>query len=223
VQVRAHRRHKQLVAAGKTDDFDSVLFDMQERDRKDSSRAVGPLAKPADAVIIDSTEITVEGVVNVIIKSINVSPFVIPQPLLSQCHPLPTAVRKDGNGRIYAFWAMAFGVAEWFLIREREGRLPVCLDREATIEIAQYLDEAYGLTNVERPDVEGPKQVFVSETLLIIWKNLACTSCKRCDLHLSVSPEELATWARRNGYIEDVLQTFFNEHGCIKMGKKRRC
>ncbi|MDE2010286.1 MAG: phosphotransferase [Candidatus Omnitrophica bacterium] len=138
--------------------------------------------------------------------------FTVPQSLLSSRHPLPTSVRHDSQGRIYAFWAMAFGLAEWFLERQKENRLPVLLDRQATVEIAKYLDDAYGLTNVERSGTGISVRDIVNyleEIGLVRRENGGLYA-------LAASPEALATWARRNVYIEKDLAAFFNARGGIK-------
>lgn len=70
VEERAQRRYRELVAAGKSVDIVQLRADMQDRDQKDFSRAVGPLKKAEDAIIIDSTGLNVEGTVDVIMKYI---------------------------------------------------------------------------------------------------------------------------------------------------------
>jgi CMP/dCMP kinase len=55
-EVRAQRRCEELRAAGETVDIEQVLADMNNRDHRDSHRAVAPLIKPVDAI-----EITTEG------------------------------------------------------------------------------------------------------------------------------------------------------------------
>ncbi|NNM84266.1 MAG: (d)CMP kinase [Phycisphaerales bacterium] len=64
VRVRAKRRQQQLAAGGLAGDADGILRDMQQRDREDRSRPVGPLVKTADAIIIDATDLTLEQVVD---------------------------------------------------------------------------------------------------------------------------------------------------------------
>jgi cytidylate kinase len=70
-QERARRRYKELIAAAKSVDFDQLRADMQERDQKDLTRAVGPLKKAPDAITVDTTGLTVEGTVDKIMKLIN--------------------------------------------------------------------------------------------------------------------------------------------------------
>lgn len=57
-ETRAHRRNAQNVAAGRPDDFDGVLADVRRRDHLDSTRAVSPLRAAADAVVVDTSELT---------------------------------------------------------------------------------------------------------------------------------------------------------------------
>lgn len=57
-KVRAKRRYDQDVAAGREADFDAVLADVQRRDEADSSRATSPLKPADDAVLVDTSEMT---------------------------------------------------------------------------------------------------------------------------------------------------------------------
>tara|TARA_R110002096_G_scaffold77896_7_gene183354 strand:- start:104958 stop:105656 length:699 start_codon:yes stop_codon:yes gene_type:complete len=62
-QVRAQRRYDELCANGETVDFDITLREMQERDERDSSRAVAPLVQAEDAVLVDSSNRSLDEVV----------------------------------------------------------------------------------------------------------------------------------------------------------------
>ncbi|MBO8414814.1 MAG: (d)CMP kinase [Proteobacteria bacterium] len=61
-EVRARRRELQLKAQGKEADFDLILAEIKERDERDRSRAVAPLKPAADALVLDSTALTIEEV-----------------------------------------------------------------------------------------------------------------------------------------------------------------
>lgn len=54
-EARAERRYKQLMDKGMGANMTALLQDIQERDKRDSVRAVAPLKKCADAVLLDST------------------------------------------------------------------------------------------------------------------------------------------------------------------------
>ena len=56
---RAHRRHKQLIAKGESVSLPRLLEDIEERDARDSSRAVSPLVPAEDAIVVDSTAIPI--------------------------------------------------------------------------------------------------------------------------------------------------------------------
>ena len=58
-EARAERRYKQLIAKGISVTIDSLLRDIRERDARDSTRAAAPLAPAPDAVILDTTELSV--------------------------------------------------------------------------------------------------------------------------------------------------------------------
>jgi len=63
VTVRARRRHQELAAKGVQTDFDEVLAQLRERDRRDRGRELAPLKKAADATLVDSSGLTVDEVV----------------------------------------------------------------------------------------------------------------------------------------------------------------
>ena len=57
-ETRARRRNDQNIAAGLADDFPGVLADVRRRDHLDSTRATSPLRPAADAVIVDTSEMS---------------------------------------------------------------------------------------------------------------------------------------------------------------------
>lgn len=62
-EERARRRHQELLAAGKDILPEQVLSDQKIRDASDENRTVGPLRPATDAIIMDTTSLTVEQVV----------------------------------------------------------------------------------------------------------------------------------------------------------------
>lgn len=65
-QERARRRHAELVAAGARLALDDVVSDVERRDQTDSTRAVSPLRVPEGAVVIDSSALPAEEVVELV-------------------------------------------------------------------------------------------------------------------------------------------------------------
>lgn len=63
VAARAARRHKQLIGKGIPAKLPVLLRELQERDARDASRSAAPLAKAADAVTIDSSDLDLDAVV----------------------------------------------------------------------------------------------------------------------------------------------------------------
>ena len=61
----------QLRARGEIVDFNAILNDIVTRDRRDATRAVGPLAIPPDASIIDTTRLAEPQVVNTIVAKVD--------------------------------------------------------------------------------------------------------------------------------------------------------
>lgn len=62
-EVRAKRRTDELLAKGQKVNFEQVLKDIQLRDHQDSTRAVAPLKQAKDAVLLDTSELDIQGVI----------------------------------------------------------------------------------------------------------------------------------------------------------------
>ncbi|MEE9217373.1 MAG: (d)CMP kinase [Anaerolineales bacterium] len=60
VEARARRRYNERQARGEDVDYEEILESMRTRDRIDSSRDVAPLQPAEDAVIIDSTDLSLD-------------------------------------------------------------------------------------------------------------------------------------------------------------------
>lgn len=61
-EARAERRYNQLCAKGESVDMAGLVRDIRERDERDSNRTISPLKPAGDAVIIDSTAMTIDEV-----------------------------------------------------------------------------------------------------------------------------------------------------------------
>ncbi len=68
VEERARRRLDELTAKGLQADFDNVVKEISLRDKQDSEREIAPLAQADDAVLLDSTSLTIEQVVAEILR-----------------------------------------------------------------------------------------------------------------------------------------------------------
>ncbi len=66
--VRARRRYEELTAKGQSCDPDRIQADMEERDYRDMHREVSPLRQAEDAVLVDSSDITPDQVIETILK-----------------------------------------------------------------------------------------------------------------------------------------------------------
>ncbi|MGL5285706.1 MAG: (d)CMP kinase, partial [Aeromonas sp.] len=62
-EERARRRYKQLQDKGFDVSFERLLTEIQERDDRDRNRAVAPLRPAQDALVVDSTSMTIDEVV----------------------------------------------------------------------------------------------------------------------------------------------------------------
>ncbi len=63
LEERAKRRFRELQARGNEIPFEQMRANIKRRDGKDESRTTGPLKAASDAIVVDTTELTVEGVV----------------------------------------------------------------------------------------------------------------------------------------------------------------
>jgi len=69
-QIRAERRYKQLKEKGESVNLARLFREIQARDLRDQSRSVAPLRPAEDAVIIDSTGLSIDEVFNKIVSLI---------------------------------------------------------------------------------------------------------------------------------------------------------
>lgn len=70
-EERAKRRCKENELIGIESDYETILKEIKERDFKDSTREIAPLKKADDAILIDTTSLTIDEVVSKIINLIN--------------------------------------------------------------------------------------------------------------------------------------------------------
>ncbi len=65
---RAMRRSKELAAKGIATTIDELEREITERDHKDTHRSISPLTKAGDAIVLDTTDLTIEEQVEFIVK-----------------------------------------------------------------------------------------------------------------------------------------------------------
>ncbi len=70
VRARAERRYKELLEKGMETTLSEVLRDMEYRDANDAGRSFAPLRKAEDAVLVDSTDLTLEESISRVISII---------------------------------------------------------------------------------------------------------------------------------------------------------
>lgn len=68
--TRVTRRYEELKEAGTVVTEEEIKKDLKVRDESDLSRAIGPLKKADDAILIDTTDLTIEGVVDKVLSLI---------------------------------------------------------------------------------------------------------------------------------------------------------
>ena len=69
VEERAERRYQQLKGQGESVDRAAVLAALRARDERDRNRPVAPLRPAADAVIIDSSELSIDAVLGLVLEA----------------------------------------------------------------------------------------------------------------------------------------------------------
>ena len=69
-EIRAKRRYDQMIEAGKEADYDKIYKETMERDYQDSHREVSPLRQAEDAVLLDTSDLTLEGSIDAVAQII---------------------------------------------------------------------------------------------------------------------------------------------------------
>ena len=69
-ECRAERRYKELIEKGEEVSFDDVLKDVNQRDYQDSHREIAPLKPSDDSIIADTSELTLQESINLIVNTI---------------------------------------------------------------------------------------------------------------------------------------------------------
>jgi len=67
-KVRAERRFHQLQGQGQSVSLARLLSDIEERDRRDKSRSASPLVPAEDAVVVDSSELSPDAVLDTVLQ-----------------------------------------------------------------------------------------------------------------------------------------------------------
>lgn len=70
-EERARRRYEELKAKGSEVSYEKILEDVNDRDYNDMHRDFAPLVQTDDAVVIDSTNLTTDEVIEVILRYVN--------------------------------------------------------------------------------------------------------------------------------------------------------
>ena len=73
--VRAQRRHDELGRMGITTHYDAVLNDIHARDERDSARSAAPLRMADDAVLLDTSALSIEAAIAAAIALVEDRPF----------------------------------------------------------------------------------------------------------------------------------------------------
>ena len=70
-EARAVRRFEEMKRRGEQVDFDDILADILQRDERDQNRVVAPLKPAADAVLLDTTNLTIDAAIQQAIALVN--------------------------------------------------------------------------------------------------------------------------------------------------------
>ena len=73
IGVRAKRRYEQLIRSGSSPNLLNIRKSLEERDEKDINRKVSPLKAAKDAIIIDSSELNIDTILDKILGLYKIS------------------------------------------------------------------------------------------------------------------------------------------------------
>lgn len=110
VEARAKRRYLELQTKGISTTYEDVLKDMTERDKNDSTRAIAPAVAAPDAVLLDSSDLTLE---EVITKAVE-----IVEDKIGQKETKPAIVKKKKTRRVNFYTVLRFllgGLLRFFM------------------------------------------------------------------------------------------------------------
>ena len=71
VETRALRRYKENIERGLEADLDTIKKEIEERDYQDMNRTISPLKKADDAIVVDTSQLSLDEVVEVVLKLIS--------------------------------------------------------------------------------------------------------------------------------------------------------
>ena len=69
-RTRAERRYKELTEKGVDCNLDDIEKDIIDRDYRDMNREISPLKQAEDAILVDSSNMGIDEVVNVLVRII---------------------------------------------------------------------------------------------------------------------------------------------------------
>lgn len=67
-KVRAERRYNELCEKGEECDLEKIELDIMDRDTRDMTREISPLRQAEDAILIDSSDMTIDEVIETVVK-----------------------------------------------------------------------------------------------------------------------------------------------------------
>ena len=161
-QVRAKRRYDELIAKGTQIEFDTVLKDVEDRDYNDMNRAYAPLVKTEDSIEIDSTNMTIDEVVDKIcsyislndiekepevVNNIEISKPIKNPPITHKKHSIfIRAIVKIARGLMKILWPTKILYKEKF---PKDGRSVVICNHYSKVDADPILSRLFdGKTNV---------------------------------------------------------------------------
>jgi cytidylate kinase len=103
LESRARRRHTELAAQGVSADLDTVRDEVKVRDRQDTTRVLAPLVKAADAIEVDTSDLSIDEVVDRMAAVVAARRAAQHSRLYAVCKPIAAAImrtlwRLEGRG-----------------------------------------------------------------------------------------------------------------------------
>lgn len=166
-EVRAARRHKELLEKGQDISYEKVLEDINQRDYNDSHRATAPLKKAEDAVLLDTSEMNIEQAVEEVVRIIEKKTADVGKSALKLEKKKATPARKGSV--FYALLRAVVGVGLGIVFSFKvEGRENIPIDRAVIVapNHITWADPVFVSVPIRTPSAYMAKESLLENKLL---------------------------------------------------------
>lgn len=166
-EVRASRRHKELLEKGQDISYEKVLEDINQRDYNDSHRATAPLKQAEDAVLLDTSEMNIEQAVEEVVRIIEKKTADAGKPALKPAKKTVTPARKGSVFYALLRAVVGFGLGIVFSFKV-EGRENIPVDRAVIVapNHITWADPVFVSVPIRTPSAYMAKESLLENKLL---------------------------------------------------------